>query len=244
MFEDYRKPTVYYGMLGFFLKSTRLEENICFCSSWNITPLTVNTIQIDSILKSIFCPQGRRQTHPPLKLTTKKYDVVLMIFWWSWAQIFRRIQGTFILTIHMTESLPAFYFITPVAWIWCFSSQNWTCFHFTVNWYRKSINWCIKIVHQRNEHHVLRLYFVHLIQQNSRRLELSVRFFQLKKLTGATCNLCLMVQMTGVQTTNPEDWFDVGQQVIIKSSLQRSFKHFYLKITTVKISKCYKCFTS
>lgn len=162
-----------------------------------------------------------------------------MIFWWSWAQIFRRIQGTFILTIHMTESLPAFYFITPVAWIWCFSSQNWTCFHFTVNWYRKSINWCIKIVHQRNEHHVLRLHFVHLIQQNSRRLELSVRFFQLKKLTGATCNLCLTVQMTGVQTTNPEDWFDVGQQVIIKSSLQRSFKHFYHKITTAKISKCY-----
>lgn len=78
MFEDYRKPTVYYGMLGFFLKSTRLEENICFCSSWNITPLTVNTIQIDSILKSIFCPRGRRQTHPPLKVTTKKYDVVLI----------------------------------------------------------------------------------------------------------------------------------------------------------------------
>lgn len=34
----------------------------------------------------------------------------------------------------------------------------------------------IKIVHQRNEHHVLRLHFVHLIQQNSRRLELSVCF--------------------------------------------------------------------
>lgn len=221
-----------------------MEENICFCSSWNITALTVNTIQIDSILKSIFCPRGRRQTHPPLKVTTKKYDVVL-------------INILLIMGAEFQEDTGDFYFDNPHDWEPSCILFHHTCrlnfvFFFTkLNMfplYSQLIQKKHKLVHKNSasEKWASRppppLCSPHPTEQQATRA--FCLFFYLKKLTGATCNLCLTVQMTRVQTTNPEDWFDVGQQVIIKSSLQRSFKHFYHKITTVKISKCYKCFTS